>query len=81
MDKSIINHYFNLLEKAVDELENKPTSFKIVARSSYGTEIVDEFKSLDEALSMKVEYKLAFGPSFSVSVRYLDPDTCHYVYL
>jgi hypothetical protein len=43
--------------------------FKIIASSRYGREIVDEAETEREAERLAAEYRMAFGPGFSISVR------------
>ena len=40
--------------------------YKIYARSSYGTEQIDEAKNLIEARYLVNEYKIAYGSEFTI---------------
>lgn len=43
--------------------------YKIVARSQYGTEVIDTADTLKEAQSLVSEYQMAFGSSFYISIQ------------
>ena len=43
--------------------------YKIIAISAYGREVVDEAASLAEAKRLAQEYRIAFGPSFTITIQ------------
>ena len=43
--------------------------YKIIAKSRYGIEIVDEAKTLSEARQLAHEYRIAYGPEFSIAIK------------
>lgn len=43
--------------------------YKIIATSKYGTEVVDQTRSLSEAKTLAAEYRMAFGPGFTISIK------------
>ena len=43
--------------------------YKIIAQSRYGIETVDEAKTLSEAKYLANEYRIAYGPEFSIAIK------------
>ena len=43
--------------------------YKIVAKSRYGVEIVDEAKTRSEAIYLANEYRMAYGSEFSIYIK------------
>jgi len=43
--------------------------YKIIAKSKYGTEVVDTADSKSEAMTLAREYQIAFGPEFFIYVK------------
>lgn len=43
--------------------------YKIIAKSRYGTEQIDEAETLSEANFLAAEYRLAYGPEFSITIK------------
>ena len=43
--------------------------YKIVAKSRYGVEIVDQAGTLNKAYYLVSEYQMAFGPEFQILIR------------
>jgi hypothetical protein len=43
--------------------------YKIIAQSRYGIKTVDEAKTLSEARYLANEYRMAYGPEFSISIK------------
>jgi len=43
--------------------------FKIIATSKYGTEQVDEAQTLTEARYLANEYRMAYGPEFTITIK------------
>lgn len=42
--------------------------YKIVAKSRYGVEIVDETTTLNKAINLASEYQLAYGSEFTILI-------------
>lgn len=45
------------------------TNYKIYASSKYGNELIDEAKTLQEAQYLVNEYRLAYGPEFTIYIK------------
>lgn len=43
--------------------------YKIIATSRYGRETVDETNNLAEAQRLATEYRMAYGPEFSITIK------------
>jgi hypothetical protein len=43
--------------------------YKIVSKSMYGIEVIDQAKDLREAKFLATEYALAFGPEFIIRIK------------
>jgi hypothetical protein len=43
--------------------------YKIVSKSMYGIEIIDEAKDFREAKFLAIEYALSFGPEFIIRIK------------
>jgi len=43
--------------------------YKIIAKSKYGTEVVDEANTLSAAEKLAAEYRMAFGSGFTISIK------------
>lgn len=44
-------------------------TYLIIGSSAYGTEEIDETDTLEEAKHLLAEYRLAFGPGWSLRIR------------
>ena len=44
-------------------------TYKIMASSKYGKEEIDEAQTLQEAKYLVNEYRLAFGPKFTIYIK------------
>ena len=44
-------------------------TYKIMASSKYGNEEIDEAQTLQEAKYLVNEYRLAFGPEFTIYIK------------
>lgn len=45
------------------------TNYKIYASSRYGRELIDQAKTLQEAQYLANEYRLAYGPEFTIYIK------------
>lgn len=43
--------------------------YKIIAISKYGTEEVDEAETIGEAKYLANEYRMAYGPEFTITIK------------
>ena len=44
-------------------------TYKIIAVSRYGREVVDEASTLKEAQTLQREYQMAFGSEFTITIK------------
>jgi len=43
--------------------------YKIIAISKYGTEEIDQAKTISEANYLANEYRMAYGPEFTITIK------------
>ena len=43
--------------------------YRIIAKSRYGTETIDECKTRSEAIYLANEYRMAYGSEFSIYIK------------
>ncbi len=67
---SLASYLMSTKEKTITfKLNTMKKTYKIIASSKYGKEEIDTAETLQEAKYLVNEYRLAYGPEFTIYIK------------